>query len=74
MKKVEHPEDCIRIRNALLELGYDLNLYEVERFWRAYSKYKPSVDEWLRPTETSLKQEVSDNLNILNEIPFTLRG
>ena len=70
MKKVEHPKDCIRIRNAFLELGYDLNLYEVERFWRALSKYKSSVDEWLQPVEIGLKQLIEYNLYILNEIPF----
>lgn len=71
MKKVEHPEDCIRFRNILLELGYDLNLYEVERFWIAYSDKKSAG--WLRPT-TSLKQEIKDNLIILNEIPFLQRA
>lgn len=72
MKKVEYPEDCIRIRKALLELGYDLNLYEVERFWMDYSR-KQGVG-WFKPTETHLRDDIANNLNILNEIPFEPRG
>ena len=72
MKKVEYPEDCIRIRKVLLELGYDLNLYEVERFWRAYSK-KHGAD-WWETTETIQKMIVEANLIILDEIPFEPRG
>lgn len=72
MKNVEHPEVCIMIRNALLELGYDLNLYEVERFWRAYSK-KQGNDWWVFSESFPLKQTIASNLNILNEIPFLPR-
>lgn len=78
MKKVEHPDDCIRIRNALLELGYDLNLYEVERFWKYYSAQSGECNKWPGWVEIddklSLKSKIEAKLNILNEIPFLPRG
>ncbi|MCH8287212.1 hypothetical protein IIB79_11935 [candidate division KSB1 bacterium] len=72
MKKVEYPEDCIRIKKVLLELGYDLNLYEVERFWMDYSR-KQGVS-WSKPDETHLRDGIAGNLIILDEIPFEPRG
>lgn len=34
---VNHPEDCIRIQNVLLDMGYNASLSDCEGLWREYS-------------------------------------
>jgi transposase-like protein len=35
--KVEYPEDCIKVRNILNEMGYDVSLKEAEEIWQWFS-------------------------------------
>ena len=34
MKRVEFPEDCIKIRDAMERVGYSVTLEQAEAFWK----------------------------------------
>jgi len=61
--KVEDPEDCIRIREILYKLGYDVTLRDAEDIWTAFSEDMCACWIILPESDEELAASLTEYLN-----------
>lgn len=63
IKDIRNIKDCIRIKNVLLEKGYDATLKECEELWQEFSNSMCAWWLYLPDTDDMLLSNIEEVLN-----------